>query len=80
MNENNSYEHTKAKDLAKINENYVCELCGSNKDVEGHHIDDVAFDGEAEEENILVVCKLCHDKIHNGEINIKTYDYRPTIL
>ncbi|PAT44704.1 HNH endonuclease signature motif containing protein [Pseudomonas aeruginosa] len=42
----------------------------------GHHIIDLGFGGNGEPENILVVCKSCHDKIHNGEIVINNYDYR----
>lgn len=71
-----SYQHTKAIALAKIRDGYKCEICDSDLDIHGHHIIDHSFDGEATPENILVVCKKCHDKIHAGEIVIDTYDYR----
>ena len=71
-----SSEHRKAIALAKIREGYDCEICGSDLDVHGHHIKDYSFGGEATPENILVVCKKCHDKVHSGEITIDTYDYR----
>ena len=69
-------EHRKAIVLAKIREGYVCELCQSDLDIHGHHILDYSFNGEATPENILVVCKVCHDKVHAGEITVDTYDYR----
>lgn len=68
--------HKRAIVLAKIRENYACELCGSDIDIHGHHILDYSFGGSATHENILVVCKICHDKVHSGEITIYTYDYR----
>lgn len=73
-----SYEHAKAIALAKIREGYKCEArCGSNLDIQGHHILDYSLDGDATPENILVVCKSCHDMVHTGEIVIDTFDYRP---
>ncbi|EEF8158878.1 TPA: HNH endonuclease [Citrobacter amalonaticus] len=68
--------HKKAISLAKTRENNICELCQNDTNIHGHHIIDVGFGGEGEPENILVVCKPCHDKIHNGEIKINTYDFR----
>ncbi|GAB2955611.1 HNH endonuclease signature motif containing protein [Aquaspirillum soli] len=69
-------EHRKAITLAKIRESYRCELCSSELNIHGHHISDYSFGGEATPENILVVCKVCHDKVHAGEITVYTYDYR----
>lgn len=68
--------HKRAIDLAKTREDFECEICGNDTNLHGHHIIDVGFGGDAEPENILVVCKSCHDKIHNGEIIINTFDYR----
>ena len=68
-------EHKKVITLAKIRENYECEICRINVNIHGHHIVDHGFGGKPTPENILVVCKACHDKIHLGEISIATYDY-----
>ncbi|MCU2844573.1 HNH endonuclease [Enterobacter hormaechei subsp. steigerwaltii] len=68
--------HKKAISLAKTRENNICELCQNDTNIHGHHIIDVGFGVGGEPENILVVCKPCHDKIHNGEIKINTYDFR----
>ncbi|WP_082045924.1 HNH endonuclease signature motif containing protein [Pseudomonas sp. MEJ086] len=54
----------------------MCEVCAKDTNLHGHHIVDLAFGGVGEPENILVVCKACHDKIHNSEILINNFDYR----
>lgn len=74
--QNRSNEHAKAIKLAMIRENYKCEICGSDKNLQGHHTEDYGFNGEADSDKILVVCKTCHDKIHNGIIKIKAFDFR----
>ena len=61
--------------------NNVCELCGSTKDIEMHHIralKDIrknkslwAKKLSAMNRKTIAVCKECHNKIHNG-----TYDGR----
>lgn len=71
-----SNEHRRAIALAKIREGYICELCPSELEIHGHHIMDYSFGGEATPENILVICKVCHDEVHSGKIIIDTYDYR----
>lgn len=75
------YEHSRAIALAKIREDYNCELrCGATLDIHGHHILDYSLGGEATPENILVVCKKCHELVHSGEIVVDTFDYRPSEL
>lgn len=76
MGQKRDSKHRRAIDLAKTREDFICELCPNNTNLHGHHIVDLGFGGEGEPENILVVCKPCHDKIHNGEIPINTFDYR----
>lgn len=81
MSSHRSYAHIKSIALAKIREGYKCELrCGSDLDIHGHHILDYSLGGEATPENILVVCKKCHDMVHSGEITVDTFDYRPAKL
>ena len=75
------YQHARAIALAKIREGYSCELrCGSDLDIHGHHILDYSLGGEAKPENILVVCRKCHDLVHTGEIVVDSFDYRPAKL
>lgn len=37
-----------------------CELCGSRKSLEVHHIIPISFGGPDTEENMIVVCGKCH--------------------
>lgn len=69
-------EHRRAIAIAKTREEHMCEVCAKDTNLHGHHIVDLAFGGVGEPENILVVCKACHDKIHNSEILINNFDYR----
>lgn len=73
---NRDGKHRRAIAIAKSRENFTCELCPNDMNLHGHHVIDLGFGGEAEQQNIIVVCKPCHDKIHNGEINIHTFDFR----
>lgn len=41
----------------------VCELCGSNKHVDVHHKD--RNPNNNDESNLMLVCRSCHNKIHN---------------
>lgn len=50
--------------------NYTCQCCGTQKTKENnlvltiHHIKFVKYGGMATQENGLVCCLNCHDKIH----------------
>ena len=60
----------------------TCELCGSTENIEVHHIrklSDLDTKGKAEKpiwiqimatrkRKTLVVCRNCHNKIHNGSL------------
>lgn len=45
---------------AVMSSNTKCELCGSKRDLQAHHIIPIACGGVDTEENILCVCKKCH--------------------
>lgn len=47
-----------------------CQLCGSKHDLTLHHLIPREMGGATEEENLLSVCRLCHDGIHRGEIDV----------
>lgn len=76
MNSKRDGTHKRAIAIAKTREGHTCEICSKDTNLHGHHIIDLGFGGDGEPENILVVCKECHDKIHSGEIVINNYDYR----
>jgi len=48
----------------------TCELCGCSfkdyKEAEYHHKDRYADGGKSILENIMILCTMCHDKIHGG--------------
>jgi DNA mismatch repair protein MutS len=50
----------------------ACEVCGHQivKDLEVHHITPRAEGGSNVLRNLAVLCETCHDKHHNGEIQI----------
>ncbi|MDQ0917537.1 HNH endonuclease [Paenibacillus sp. V4I5] len=73
---NRPSEHQRAIRHAKERENHTCQLCGSKENVQGHHLIDYGFGGEASPDNIVAVCGDCHGKIHRGEITVKVHDYR----
>lgn len=56
----------------KQNADYACEICGSTKDIEAHHI--LMFKYFPEEvdniRNGICVCKNCHTKIHSQDCRI----------
>lgn len=41
-----------------------CVACGSNNNLENHHIVPRAEGGGDEKENLITLCHACHDKIH----------------
>lgn len=47
-----------------------CEVCKSPCELEVHHIEEQAKGGSNQLRNLIVVCESCHDKHHNGTIQI----------
>jgi hypothetical protein len=47
-----------------------CQLCGSKLEVTLHHLIPRQMGGATEEENLLSVCRPCHDAIHSGTIDV----------
>lgn len=42
---------------------FRCEICGSQKDLELHHLNYKNF-GNEQAEDVMLLCKLCHKKAH----------------
>lgn len=62
---NYGYANTKAKVLDR--DNYTCQICkGKHKDskLEVHHIIFRSQDGSDDENNLITLCKTCHDELH----------------
>lgn len=69
---NYGYANTKAYVLNR--DNYTCQHCkGKTKDskLEVHHIILRSKNGSDEETNLITLCKTCHDKLHEGKIELK---------
>lgn len=69
---NYGFANTKAYVLTR--DNYTCQHCkGKSKDnrLEVHHIVFRSQNGSDEEENLIVLCKTCHDALHEGAITLK---------
>lgn len=49
----------------------ICEICGKKGQTEKHHIKTKGSGGNDTKENLIEVCRICHTKIHTGEIKIK---------
>jgi hypothetical protein len=43
-----------------------CQACGSNEGLEFHYLRPLAAGGGAESSNLLLLCRDCHDKVHQG--------------
>ncbi|MBZ5751924.1 RNA-guided endonuclease IscB [Metabacillus rhizolycopersici] len=69
---NYGYANTKAYVLTR--DGYCCQHCkGKTKDkrLEVHHIIFRSENGSDEEDNLLTLCKTCHDALHRGEVALK---------
>lgn len=47
-----------------------CEICGKRGQTEKHHKKSKGSGGDDTEENLIEVCRICHTKLHTGEIKI----------
>ena len=69
---NYGFANTKAYVLYR--DGYICQHCkGKSKDskLEVHHIIFRSNGGSDEQENLICLCKTCHDKLHKGLIVLK---------
>jgi len=48
----------------------ICQICGKKGATEKHHKKSKGSGGNDTEENLIEVCRICHTKIHTGEIKI----------
>lgn len=69
---NYGFANTKAYVLTR--DTYTCQHCkGKSKDqrLEVHHVRYRSEGGSDEQENLIALCKTCHDKVHDNEITLK---------
>lgn len=62
----------RVKRAAFERDEYKCQICGSQKDLCGHHVKEKAQYPELayEVSNIITLCKHCHAKQHPGKENL----------
>lgn len=66
---NYGFANTKAYVLNR--DNYFCQNCKSkNKRLEVHHIQFRSENGSDDQENLITLCKECHDAIHNNSLKL----------
>lgn len=78
---NYGFANTKAYVLTR--DGYTCQQCnGQTKDqrLEVHHIIFRSQQGSDEEDNLLTLCKTCHDALHAGTIKLKQKGVKKGIL
>jgi 5-methylcytosine-specific restriction endonuclease McrA len=69
---NYGYANTKAYILSR--DGHTCRRCrGTSKDnrLEVHHIIFRTNNGSDEPDNLMTLCKTCHDKVHDGSVALK---------
>lgn len=70
MARNRTSAHTRAQRAGRDRDGGICQICGSKKQVEGHHIIDHQFGGSANVDNIIALCHKHHKDVHRGNIVI----------
>ena len=65
-----SSEHLKAQKAGKERDGYICQVCGSRCNVEGHHVINYQFGGSANVNNIVTLCRNCHKEVHRGNMDL----------
>ena len=54
-----------AKLKCKAEANYTCAICGAKNNLDAHHILPVDDGGEHTQENLICLCRSCHERVHN---------------
>ena len=65
-----SSAHISAQRAGRARDFQTCQVCGSTKNPQGHHILDHMFSGGAHKDNIITLCNGCHKKAHKGLFDI----------
>lgn len=58
-----SFWRHKLAPAAKARDGYRCRQCGSPKDIEAHHKIALAAGGQDTLENVVTLCRDCHQRI-----------------
>lgn len=52
------------QNIIQVKADKVCAVCRKEKSVQRHHIVFNAYGGDNSKENIVMLCRKCHDKYH----------------
>ncbi len=64
-----NYGYSSRREAILHRDNYTCQCCGKkNCRLEVHHIKFRSNGGTDDEENLITLCKECHDGVHTGTI------------
>ena len=66
------YEGKNFREKVLKRDGYTCQICGSKKNLEAHHIVPRSKGGTNLVENGITLCKECHRAVHEGKIRIIT--------
>ena len=72
-----NYSFSSRKEAVRHRDNYTCQICkakGKKESLDVHHIIFRSQGGTDDENNLITLCKKCHNDIHTGKI---TYDKKP---
>ena len=58
-------EANKLKTACKEEANYICEICGAEA-LDAHHIIPLEEGGTNEKDNLICLCRTCHQRVHKG--------------
>ena len=64
-----NYGYSSRREAILHRDNYTCQCCGKkNCRLEVHHIKFKSNGGTDDEENLITLCKECHDGVHAGTV------------
>lgn len=66
-----NYGFASRKEAVRHRDNYTCQICkakGKNVALEVHHIIFKSQGGTDDEDNLVTLCKKCHNDIHTGKL------------
>ena len=72
---NRPREHRFVQREAKKRDGYICAVCGRKFKPTAHHIIDYSLDGTASMQDMITLCKECHDAYHAGKIKLDIISY-----
>ena len=66
-----NYGYSSRREAVLHRDNYTCQCCGKkNCRLEVHHIKFKSNGGTDDEENLITLCKECHDGVHTGTVEL----------